>query len=257
MQQAIVSDFLNLRLVYERESREHLMDKIEKLERELQNRDDLIAIVSHEVRSPLGTVLFQVEKLATFSADPGAKALADKIKNNITKISTLLNDLLCAISATKVALHVEEMDLVVAVREAVEQLSPEAEKGGCAIVMECPAELRGRWDPVRVNQVITNLLTNAIKYGKGKPIHVKVDAYGVDAIITVADQGVGIPPEERDRIFGKFERVSSGGGKEGFGLGLWVVKEIVDAFHGSISVEDHPDGGTVFRVLLPSVFETE
>jgi signal transduction histidine kinase len=109
----------------------------------------------------------------------------------------------------------------------------------------------GRWDRLRVEQVVMNLLGNAIKYGEGKPIHVEVLALGDAARLTVKDCGPGIPAEAQERIFERFERVAPVRHFGGLGLGLWLVRRSVEAHGGHVSVLSSPDEGSEFTVTLP------
>jgi signal transduction histidine kinase len=109
----------------------------------------------------------------------------------------------------------------------------------------------GAWDASRLDQVITNLLSNAIKYGAGKPVEITVDVTGDRAVLAVHDYGLGIPTEDQDRIFRRFERAASSRNYAGIGLGLWIVKQIVEALGGTVSVDSRPELGATFTVDLP------
>ena len=109
----------------------------------------------------------------------------------------------------------------------------------------------GAWDASRLDQVITNLLSNAIKYGVGKPVEITVDVTGDRAVLAVHDHGLGISAEDQDRIFRRFERAASSRNYAGIGLGLWIVKQIVDALGGTVSVDSRPELGATFTVELP------
>ena len=128
---------------------------------------------------------------------------------------------------------------------AIDERALEAE-----LVDARPAE--GEWDRTRIEQVVTNLLSNAFKYGAGRPIHVEVGLQGKMAVLTVRDEGIGIPIEDQSRIFGPFERAVSERHYTGFGVGLWVAQQVVEAHGGSIHVVSAPSRGTTFRVWLPS-----
>jgi signal transduction histidine kinase len=109
----------------------------------------------------------------------------------------------------------------------------------------------GRWDPLRINQVITNLLSNAMKYGSAHPIEIEVSAEDGRARVVVRDHGVGIAPEDQDRIFERFERLLPIHHFGGFGLGLWIVKQVAQAHGGEVRVESTPGEGSTFIVELP------
>jgi signal transduction histidine kinase len=133
----------------------------------------------------------------------------------------------------------------------VDRLQDAASKEGCVMTLEAAPNLVGAWDRLRVEQVLTNLLANAIKYGAGKPIDVIVRADGRDAEVAVIDGGPGIPEEDLQRIFGRFERASSMRNYGGLGLGLYVARQIIEAHGGSVSARNLPKRGARFVVRLP------
>jgi signal transduction histidine kinase len=110
----------------------------------------------------------------------------------------------------------------------------------------------GRWDRLRLDQIVTNLLSNALKYGPGKPIEIRLQSHDSAAVLAVRDEGIGIPPEDQARIFERFERAVSPRHFGGLGLGLWIVKQIVTAMGGTISVRSEAGNGSEFTVVLPS-----
>jgi signal transduction histidine kinase len=138
------------------------------------------------------------------------------------------------------------------VREVATRFREEFVRAGSALVchgMDSPVV--GRWNRLRLEQVVINLLTNAIKYGRGRPILVTVTADADHVWLAVRDEGIGISPRDQGRIFERFERAVSEQHYSGLGLGLWIVREIVRGFGGSISVESAPEVGSTFTVELP------
>jgi two-component system, OmpR family, sensor kinase len=109
----------------------------------------------------------------------------------------------------------------------------------------------GTWDRLRVEQVVTNLLSNAIKYGEGLPIEILLEGDDRTVCLSVKDHGIGIEPEHQDRLFERFERAVTRPQYGGFGLGLWITRQIVHAMEGHIAVESRPGEGSTFRVTLP------
>ena len=136
-------------------------------------------------------------------------------------------------------------------REVVARFEEDASRSGCAISIETPRAVSGTWDASRLDQVLTNLLNNAIKFGAGKPIVVRVDERDGAALLVVKDQGPGIDPERQATIFDRFERGVSTKHFGGLGLGLYVCRRLVDAHRGTIGVSSQPDEGATFTVELP------
>jgi signal transduction histidine kinase len=141
------------------------------------------------------------------------------------------------------------------VRNVADGMREAARAAGCDLVFSAPEAMRGRWDRMRVEQLVTNLIANAMKFGAKRPIDVVVCAEpnpaGDAARITVIDRGIGIDPRSQRRIFERFERAVSTRNFGGLGLGLWVAKQITDAHEGTISVDSKPGEGATFTVVLP------
>jgi signal transduction histidine kinase len=155
--------------------------------------------------------------------------------------------------AGRLSLSPEPMSLRDAVRESLEGLAEAVVRSGSTVTLHGEGEVFGSWDPTRIDQVISNLLINAFKYGRGKPIDVWVKAEEGRAVLSVRDHGFGIPEGDQARIFGRFERAVSTRNYGGFGLGLWIVQEIVKAHGGSVHVHSVPSQGATFTVELPRV----
>jgi signal transduction histidine kinase len=119
------------------------------------------------------------------------------------------------------------------------------------VTLSAPGPAVGQWDRLRLEQVVTNLLSNAIKYGEGKPVEVEVAGDAVAVTLRVRDHGIGIAPEDRRRIFERFERAVSADHYGGFGLGLWICRQVVEVFEGTIDVASAPGQGSTFVVTLP------
>jgi len=196
----------------------------------------------------------------------GARAVDERLetrwqalKRQVGRLEGLVDQLLdvSRITAGKMTLAPEPIELGALVREVAERFSPEAlaEPGAGAIDVQAGAGIAGSWDRLRLEQILTNLLSNAVKYGAGRPISVEVGAAGPgddgEARIAVRDRGIGMSEAELGRIFGRFERAVSERNYGGLGLGLWIVRQVVDAMGGSISVESQPDRGSTFTVRLP------
>jgi signal transduction histidine kinase len=138
------------------------------------------------------------------------------------------------------------------VSDVVRDLATEAERAGCELCLSIEPGVIGMWDRVAIEQITMNLMSNAIKYGAGRPVEVTVKSTGEDATIEVRDRGAGISEVDRSRIFERFERaVVTRRLKPGFGLGLWITRQLVVAHQGEITVESQPGVGSVFTASLP------
>jgi signal transduction histidine kinase len=142
------------------------------------------------------------------------------------------------------------MDLTAVVREVVERYAQEASAAHCELHVAHPGSVFGNWDRLRIEQIVSNLVSNAIRYGAGAPVNVTISATATAAMMEVRDRGVGIAAEDQARIFERFERAKRRE-QGGFGVGLWVVKNLCSALGGEVAVESAPDQGATFRVSLP------
>jgi signal transduction histidine kinase len=222
-------------------------------------RDEFLSVASHELKTPLTSLKLRVQGLidqAPPVADP-AEALRlhksfDLAERQVRRLEKLINSLLdvSRIAIGRFPLQCEEVDLVSMVHNVVGQFSAEIARSGADILLDLPAHARGHWDPLRLEQVVVNLLSNALKYGAGKPIEIAVRCDDDTAFLTVRDHGIGIDAADQRRIFERFERaVSLNYG--GLGLGLHIAREIVVAHHGTIHVESERGQGAAFVVAIP------
>ena len=155
------------------------------------------------------------------------------------------------IASGQLDLIVEDMDMTELVRDIVERFAHDLDWARCPLTLRAGAPVVGQWDRTRIDQVLSNLLSNAMKYGRGAPIELSVEAASGVVRISVRDHGIGIAPEQQARIFEKFQRAVSSRTASGLGLGLWIAKHIVEASSGSITVESSPGAGSTFTVVLP------
>jgi signal transduction histidine kinase len=217
-------------------------------------RDEFLAIASHELNTPLTPLKMQIDSLrrAKFSAKRTSEKL-DGASRQVTRLAKLVSELLdvSRISGGRLHIEPERFDLAMLVHEIVERMSDEAQRVGSHVALRTERPLVGSWDRMRMDQVLTNLLTNAIKYGEGRPIEVRLSRHGEGARIIVRDHGIGVAPEHQRRIFERFERAASARHYGGFGLGLWIARQIVEASGGTIAVESAPGAGSTFIVDLP------
>jgi signal transduction histidine kinase len=217
-------------------------------------RDEFLAIASHELNTPLTPLKMQLDSLrrATFTPARMAEKL-EAASRQITRLAKLVSELLdvSRISGGRLHLERESLELREIVCEVVSRVSEEAERAGSPLSVRADHSCRGMWDRMRMDQVLTNILTNSIKYGAGKPIEVELQAREGGVRIVVRDQGIGIAPEHQRRIFERFERAASARHYGGFGLGLWIARQIVEASGGKITVDSVPGQGSTFMVDLP------
>jgi signal transduction histidine kinase len=223
----------------------------------LQERDDFLSIASHELKTPLTSLLLQSEALRNSARRSDADAVARKaevIRRNVDRLSRLVSSLLdlSRIAAGRLEIELEDVELGALVREVATRFEEQAERAGCALVVDTPPEaVIGRWDGLRVDEVLTNLLSNAIKYGPGRPVELRVHRDGDVARVSVRDHGIGISEADQRRIFERFERAVSKRNYGGFGLGLWISRQIVQSLGGDVRVESAPGKGSTFTVELP------
>jgi signal transduction histidine kinase len=220
-------------------------------------RDEFLSIAGHELRTPITALqleLYMIGRKARDGRDlPTLATRSDRAMRNLSRLTALIDQLLdvSRIGAGRLTLELGEIDLAQLVRDLVGRATDELAGAGCAMTLSAADSLVGRWDRMRLEQIATNLLSNAMKYGKGKPIRVTVERDGVHARLVVADEGIGIAAPDRGRIFKRFERAAAARNYGGLGLGLWITHQIVEALGGQISVESEPGHGATFTVVLP------
>jgi PAS domain S-box-containing protein len=213
-------------------------------------RDEFLVIAAHELKTPLTVLGLQLQKLQRMGAPQESVGTALRSARRLGALVDTLLDV-SRIATGQLKVDVQECDLAELAREVVERWRDEASRAGCQLHVDAPAPVRGRWDPLRIDQVIENLLGNAIKYAPGKPVRISVAARGDLAELCVSDDGPGIPPGAEARIFRRFERATDVRNYGGLGLGLYIVREIVEAHGGTISVDTAAGKGATFRVALP------
>jgi len=215
------------------------------------------ADASHELRTPLAVVLASADLLRsdTSITSPFLKQVIEDVRDEVKKMTKLVGDLLTVARTDGKAnqLKISHMDIVSAARQTVRIMRPFAEKKDIVIEEVLPKKLEIYADEQKIRQLILILVDNAVKYTQehGK-IKVSLMAEKGEIHLTVADNGIGIEPEHRERIFDRFYRVDKARTRQkgGFGLGLSLAKQIVDALRGTISVKDNKPRGTIFEVKV-------
>jgi two-component system sensor kinase FixL len=228
---------------------------------DVRERDEFLSVASHELRTPVTALQLQLQLLHRLASrasrskedvPPMLEQRVEALERQTRRIAVLVNEILdvSRMRLGRLELRYEPLDLAAIVRTAAAQARDELARSGSPLRLELnPAT--GRWDRMRLEQVIANLLLNASKFGEGKPIAVAVDADFDLARVRVSDQGRGIAPEHHARVFERFERAVPIANFGGLGLGLYVARQIVEAHGGEIRVESLPGAGATFTVELP------
>lgn len=246
----------------QREILKTLKETQAELEKAVRTRDEFMSIASHELKTPLTSLKLQAQlrKRILINAEPSAFSperlakMFDGDEKQLDRLARLVDDMLdiSRISSGKLSINLERFDLCEVVESLIDRSRGQFEAAGCPVDIAINGSAFGSWDRLRIEQVVTNLLTNAIRYGSGKPISVQVNAIPAGAQVVVRDQGQGIAVENHERIFQRFERVR-GTEVTGLGLGLYIVKQIIVAHQGSIRVESELGQGASFIFELPQL----
>ena len=232
-----------------------------ELERAVKMRDDFMSVVAHELRTPLNTLFLetqlrkmQIERgnLAAFAPEQLGKMVA-RDDRQIRNMVRLIDDMLDVSRIRSGALSVRpaQVELAGLLRRVIDDLEQQALAVGSCITLQAAQPVDGWWDEFRIEQVVVNLLTNALRYGSGKPVEVGLSATLDGARIEVRDHGIGISEQDQQRIFQQFERGGGGKSADGLGLGLYITRQLVEAHGGKISVYSAPGEGSIFRLDLP------
>ena len=247
--------------ITERHRAEQARVRLARAEEGTRARDEFLGIASHELKTPITTLGLEAELLLRWDArsgEPGRSMLQPRLRTihrQTTRLAHLVQALLdvTQITAGRLGIVPEPLDLASMVREAMERWRDDLSRAGCTLRLRIGDAITGRWDRSRMEQVIDNLVANAVKFGAGRPVEVVAEADGGSVHLVVRDHGIGIAPDDQRRIFERFERAVPTVHYGGFGLGLWIVRNIVEAHGGEISVWSAPGQGSRFDVRLPRV----
>jgi signal transduction histidine kinase len=218
-------------------------------------REEFLSLAAHELRTPLNGIQLSVDRLqqhldkTPLKESPPFKVLVRQVE----RLNRLVEQLLDAsqIGRGSLLIQPEEMDLSALVRDVCHEFQYRLESAECALSLDAGGPVPGYWDPVRLARVLSNLLDNAVKFAPGRPIEVSVSTKTERALLSVRDYGPGIASERFDDIFDPYKRGVSAKNFGGLGLGLYVVRAIVAAHGGTVTVESKPDRGTMFTLELP------
>lgn len=248
-----------------RREQESLLCQLRSTQQELQHslnmREEFMSLVAHEMRTPLNTLFMDVQvrraqlaknNLSAFTPENLHKTLA-RGERQLKSIIRLIEDMLdvSRIKNGKLSIHPGDANLSVLVKQVVEDLTPLAKESSSEFRLELEKDVTGHWDAFRIEQIIINLMTNAIRYGNGKPVHITLKREAESALIEVTDQGVGISEHEQKMIFEAFERGSGNEVKAGLGLGLYISRKLAEAHGGQITVMSQKEMGSTFTLSLP------
>jgi signal transduction histidine kinase len=223
-------------------------------------RDEFLAIAAHELRTPLTSLLLQIDAVErNVSLSPsGVLGEADRqrigsIARQASRLSGLIDGMLdmSRLTAGRLELNFDRVDLAALARDVAQRFVPDAAAASCAVKIDLPEPLVGLWDEARLDQIVTNLIANAVKYGAGGGIEIEGRGNAEAAQLVVRDHGIGISAEDQERIFRRFERASGQRQHPGLGLGLWITSELCKALGGNIAVASALGAGAAFTVTLP------
>jgi PAS domain S-box-containing protein len=247
---------------------EELRSTAKELSEAVQSRDEFLSIASHELKTPLTSLKLHGQLAERhLKRNQEDSAASDRFANFVrqtdlqtNRLARLVDDMLdvARIRIGRLSVHKEHGSLSALVFDVTERLRPLFEEAGCRLQLDGPETISGTFDRDRIEQVVLNLLTNALKYGEHKPVRVHLEEESGKALITVKDEGRGLDAEDLGRIFSRFERAKSSRGIGGLGLGLYISRQIVLAHDGRIWAESNGRGqGSIFYVEIPLHQETE
>ena len=231
----------------------------ERLQRAVRVRDDFMSMVSHELRTPLNTLSLesQLRRLhiqrGTFPGPEQWRAMVERDERQIQSMLRLIDDMLdvSRMRSGTLTLKLTRVDLKTLLERVVDGFELQATAAGCNVTLHAPDSAIGTWDELRLEQVFANLLSNALRYGAGQPVWIRVSEQVDSTQVEVCDLGIGIAAEDQIRIFDQFERAVKKNAAGGLGLGLYITRQIVQTHGGAIRVVSEPGRGSTFSVSLP------
>jgi signal transduction histidine kinase len=235
--------------------------RLSKALNSLRVQDEAISVVVHELKTPLTSLKshlelmqFQVRKSGTSSLDPNRfEKFLESCHEQIDRFTRTVNELidLRAAKLDQLSLDPKRLDLRDVIITVVQRLEPQLTHAKCSVLIDVEGPVVGSWDGFRLDQVLSNLISNSVKYAPGRPIQIRIRKLNKKAHIEISDEGKGISRANHKKIFEPFERASPSKGIQGLGLGLYIVKKIIEAHEGSIQVKSQVGKGTRFTIELP------
>jgi len=226
------------------------------LKKALASRDESFAAATHELGNPLNALRLQITALTRSpTLEPAVMARIAGMERLVRQLVNLNRRMLDSsrLAAGQVQLRLEDVDLTAVVEEVLANNADQLAWSNCPVSLSSPGPVVGRWDSMRLEQIVSNLVSNAMKYGHGGAISVSISVVppGDRVRLAVHDNGIGIASYDQDRIFERFERASPTHAGSSLGIGLWIVRQLVEAFGGTVHVESSPGAGATFTVELP------
>lgn len=230
---------------------------IEALRAAIAARDEFIAIAAHELRNPMTPIVGQVQLLLSRArreqVSPvllqGLEKLETAVDHYMKRATTLLE--ITRLNADEVQLQPTTFDLCELLRECAHKYQPLAARAGATVHCDLASPVVGTWDRLATEQILDNLVSNAIRYGDGKPVNIELESDPAWVVVRVVDRGIGIPPADHERIFQRFQQASGLSRSGGFGIGLWVSSMLARAQAGELALQSQPGVGSTFIVRLP------
>jgi two-component system, OmpR family, sensor kinase len=253
-------ELTSLRLEVERLRDEHrrLERTVSELRDAVAARDEFIGVAGHELRNAMGGIVVAITNVGAHARKKGdlppwagqrMELMVRQARSFVRRATTLID--VSRLASGGMPLQRERVRLADVVGVILHELGPEAERAGCALSVVVDRRVVGRWDRAALEQVAYNLVSNAIRYGAGKPIGIGISLDGTKATLTVRDCGRGITEPDSKRLFARFEQAVPRGAHSGFGMGLWIARQLVVAHGGEIAVQSAPEAGSLFTVTLP------
>lgn len=240
---------------------EELDEANQSLQKEIRSRDEFLSIASHELKTPLTSMLLQTQtalhnirnvSVARFSFESLLKML-ESVENQTKRLSKMINDLLAVsvITVGNLQLEYEEIDLNELIKGVLTDFAARIEKENYTVSFEPKEKIVGSWDKIRIEQAVSNFISNALKYGNHKPIEIKTSKGKNTAELSIKDNGIGISKQQQKIIFELFQRAVTPEQYKGLGVGLYITQKIISAHGGSVEVNSNPNKGSEFTMKLP------